>query len=186
MIIYPFFSLITLFGACLNTAYHPHLTFKKYIKIKNRTLAKLLIDKSDPLYIGTSRFGRENKKSNQDKLLMAGLIFYIISLIIVIFSIILTYIIPEIPIPSTEFETDIDAYSLITNTLNKKLTVMISLAFLSIEMIFREINGLKYRLEKSFCKKGLIIVYSLFLLPMACITFYFIFIICNDIITYCF
>ena len=184
MIIYPLFSLITLLYANMNTAYHPHLQFKKYIKIKNPKLAKLLINKLDPLCIGPGR--RKNRKANQNKLLVAGLIFYIISLIIFVLSIILIYVIPEIPIPPTEFETNTDTLYLITNTLNKKLTLIISFAFASTEMIFLEINSLKYRLEKSSCKKALIIIEGLFILFMSSITFYSIFTICKDIITYCF
>lgn len=183
MIIYPLFSLITVLGANINTSYHPHLKFKKYIKIKNPKLATILINKWDPLYIGKRRGGQENRKANQNKLLLSGLIFYILSLITLISSIILIYVIPEIPMSLTNYETNIDALYLY-DTLNKKLTLTIPVALISIEVIFCMINGFKYRTEKSYCKKTTKIITSLYIFIILCIFIYSIWTIFSDIFAY--
>lgn len=70
-----FFFLILMSGY-LNSAYHPHLRFKKYIRIKNKFLQKILISDRNP---GNNH--RKNNKSNLDKLSIIGLIFYILAFV---------------------------------------------------------------------------------------------------------
>lgn len=146
MYAFPVTILLALIFANLNTSYHSHLKFKKYIKVKNPIIAKILINQSNPLYTQ-----RKNIKSNQNKLLFGGLIFYVLCLIMIIFSIILIYIFPRIPIPLYEF--DVDSIYILTNSLNEKIIVMLTTALIFAEIIFYHINITGYAVEMSDYKK---------------------------------
>ncbi len=49
MYMFPLFLLIVFVMARANSTYHPHLPFKRYVVIKNKTMSTLLIGQSDPI-----------------------------------------------------------------------------------------------------------------------------------------
>jgi len=79
-----FFVLILYIGR-LNSSYHPHLLYRKYIRINNDILKKILIDKSLPC--GSSIY-RKNNKNNLNKLSIIGLIYYIVAFLWFVFYLI--------------------------------------------------------------------------------------------------
>lgn len=95
------FLLVVYLGARMNTAYHPHLRFKKYVVIKNRTAARLLIDQSD---LVNSRI--KNAAANRNKLLCAGIVFYVLFLLLIVFSAVL-FLMPEIPAERFTYDSNL-------------------------------------------------------------------------------
>ena len=81
-----FFFLI-LFAGHLNSVYHPHLIYKKYIRIKNKFLQKILIDDMISLTGGI----RKNNKGNLNKLSLIGLFYYIIAFLWLIFYLVYSH-----------------------------------------------------------------------------------------------
>lgn len=80
-----FFSI--LFIGHLNSSYHPHLIYKKYIRIKNKFLQKILIDDMLSLTGGV----RKNNKGNLNKLSLIGLFYYIIAFLWLLFYLVYSY-----------------------------------------------------------------------------------------------
>ena len=79
-----FFFLI-LFTGYLNSPYHPHLIYKKYIRIKNKFLQKILIDD----YLSNVR--RKNNKGNLNKLSVIGLVYYILAFLWLLFYLVYSH-----------------------------------------------------------------------------------------------
>ena len=77
--IYLFVVAIAIVLSRLNTMYHPELIVKKYITVKNKSLAKLLIANTNPDFPKN-----KDSKSYTDRLLVPGIVFLSLS---VIFSI---------------------------------------------------------------------------------------------------
>lgn len=117
----------------LNTVYHPKLLFKKYFTVNDRKLQKLLISK-----VNLENFETESPKEHHNKLLYLGLIEYIIWALILLFSIAMLFLVPEITItPITYSVEDID-FSI--STLNKVLPLNLWLSFLSFNVSFLLLN----------------------------------------------
>ena len=77
--IYLFVVAIAIVLSRLNTMYHPELIVKKYITVKNKSLAKLLIANTNPDFPKN-----KDSKSYTDRLLVPGIVSLSLS---VIFSI---------------------------------------------------------------------------------------------------
>lgn len=97
-----FLLLSGLFITRLNSAYHPDLIFKKHIVINNKKLQKLLIFQSDP----TGNTKNKNKAENRNRFLILGIVFYIIWLLILLFSIIFLSFGPQTAIEPFEFDDE--------------------------------------------------------------------------------
>ena len=174
-----FFS--TLLLAKMNTSYDDDLLFKKYVTIKNPTLAKILINQQKIQVIKYSR--TKNTKANRKKLLIPGLIFYILSIILMIFSIILRYCIH--PIYITNYEVS-SKYNLIVDTLNEKVPIILSVALIYLELFVYSINTFQYQnnRRKGFEKKINTILGILVIMFVAFSFIYLIYATVSDFIKY--
>lgn len=156
MYMYPFFILFVFLMARANSAYHPHLLFRRYVVIRNQTLSKLLIDQADPVKIR-----RKNTKSNRNKLSYSGIIFYGLSLLLCLFSLVMA-LIPDIPCDTFIFSS---RYMYLTgSSLNQKLPFVFSLILLFAEGAFYFINTSKYAVETTTAKKFTRVLYILFII----------------------
>ena len=154
MYMFPLFLLIVFFMARANSTYHPHLLFKGYIRIKNKTVSKFLIGQSDPVNSRT-----KNAKTNRNKLTFSGIVFYGLFLVLCCFSIIMT-ILPDFPCESFVYES---RYMFLAgNTLNQKLPFVFALTLLFSEAAFHFINTSKYAIEKTTAPKFTCIMYYTF------------------------
>lgn len=70
MYMFPLLLLLVYIMARANSTYHPHLRFKRYVILRNKTVSKLLIGQSDPVNSRT-----ENAKANRNKLTYSGMFF---------------------------------------------------------------------------------------------------------------
>lgn len=156
MYMYPFFIFFVFLMARANSAYHPHLLFRRYVVIRNQTLSKLLIDQTDPVKIR-----RKNTKSNRNKLLYSGIIFYGLSLLLCLFSLVMA-LIPDIPCDTFIFSS---RYMYLTgSSLNQKLPFVFSLILLFAEGAFYFLNTLRYAVETTTAKKFTKVLYILFII----------------------
>jgi len=138
----------------MNSAYHPHLLLKKYCIIKNKTLAKILIAQSDPVNVRA-----KNAKTNRNKLLWAGTVFYILVFVLAVFSISMR-LIPDIPVE--RFTYGSMTLVLTGGTLNAKLPTLLAYILLFSETAFSLINTSKYAVEKTTAKRLVQILYYVF------------------------
>lgn len=97
----------------------------KYIVITNPKLRMILVDEE-------SFFERKKRlKKDINKMTLSGLVFYIYSLLTLILSVLVNFIVPEIPIDPWKIETD--GFFMYVDTMNEKLAALcIWLFFLSI------------------------------------------------------
>ena len=154
MYMFPLFLIIVFIMARTNSTYHPHLLFKRYVIIKNKTVSKLLIGQSDPV---NSR--AKNAKANRNKLTYSGIVFYGLFLVLCCFSIIMT-LLPDFPCESFVYES---RYMFLAgNTHNQKLPFLFALTLLFAEVAFHFINTSKYAIEKTTAKKFTRIMYYSF------------------------
>lgn len=147
----PILLLLILFGARMNTAYNPNLLFKKYVTIHNTTIAKILISQSDV----TTR--AKNKKSDRNKLLLSGIVFYSLEGLLIILALFLIFFAP--PISIEYFEIDTRYLFLSASTLNEKIIITLSTLLLTTEIIFYFINTIKCHLNKAKSSKAIIGIY---------------------------
>ena len=136
-----------------NSAYHPHLLFRRYVIVKNKTIAKLFISQTDPA--GSTA---KNAQANRNKLSFAGIVFYGLFLLLIIISTVL-FLLPDIP--AENFVFDSRYLFLAGNTLNEKLPVTLAFALLFAECAFHFLNTLKYSVEKTTAKKTVCVLYYL-------------------------
>ena len=115
-----FLFLLMLVIAYETTAYNPKLKLKKYIKIKNPKLAKLFITSSDPV------LRRKNNKNNRDKILISGIISYILTILTIMMCILYN---------------------------NYEFTYSITFLLAGCEILFVMINSFTYGIENSKHKK---------------------------------
>ncbi len=154
MYMFPLFLIIVFIMARANSTYHPHLLFKQYVIIKNKTVSTLLIGQSDPV---NSR--AKNAKANRNKLTYSGIVFYGLFVVLCCFSIIMT-LLPDFSCESFVYES---RYMFLSgNTLNQKLPFVFALTLLFVEAAFHFINTSKYAVEKTTAKKLTSILYYLF------------------------
>jgi len=154
MYMFPMFLFIVFIMARTNSTYHPHLLFKRYVIIKNKTVSKLLIGQSDPV-----NSHAKNAKANRNKLTYWGIIFYSLFLLLVCFSVIMA-LLPDLPCDSFIFDSR--ALFLTGNTLNEKLPVIFAFTLLFAETAFHFVNTSKYAIEKTSAKKFTSVMYYLF------------------------
>lgn len=153
MYMFPLFLIIVFIMARVNSTYHPHLLFKRYVIIKNKTVSALLIGQSDPANGNT-----KNAKPNRNKLTYSGIIFYGLFLLLCIFSVAMA-ILPDFPCESFVFDS---RYIILAgNTLNQKLPFVFSLTLLFAEVAFHFLNTSKYAVEKTTAKKFIRVLYYL-------------------------
>ena len=98
MYMFPWLLFLVLLMARSNSTYHPHLLFKRYVIIKNKTVSKLLIGQSDPI-----RGYARNAKANRNKLTYSGIVFYLLSLLLSCFWVIMA-LLPDFPCESFVFD----------------------------------------------------------------------------------
>ncbi len=154
MYMFPLFLIIVFIMARTNSTYHPHLLFKRYVIIKNKTVSRLLIGQSDPVNSRT-----KNAKANRNKLTYSGIVFYGLYLVLCCFSIIMT-LLPDFPCESFVYES---RYMFLAgNTLNQKLPFLFALTLLFAVAAFHFINTSKYATEKTTAKKFTRIMYYSF------------------------
>jgi len=154
MYMFPLFLLIEFIMARANSTYHPHLLFKKYVIIKNKMVSKILISQSDPV---NSR--AKNAKANCNKLTYSGIIFHSLFLLLVGFSVIMTFL-PDFPCESFVFDS---RYMFLAgDTLNQKLPFVFALTLSFAEAAFHFINTSKYSVEKTTAKRFAIILHYFF------------------------
>ncbi len=147
----PFLWLLVLAGARINTAYHPSLIFKRYIKLKSQAAARVFISKYDPL-----RKTAKNAKANQNKLLYLGLIFYCVFAALIIFSAVML-LLPDLP--SERFTIDTRYIFITGDTLNAALSAYLALAVSFAEAAFYFINTLKYAVQMARAKRFTKVLY---------------------------
>lgn len=154
MYMFPLFLIIVFIMARTNSTYHPHLLFKRYVIIKNKTVCKLLIGQSDPVNSRT-----KNAKTNKNKLTYCGIIFYGLFLLLCGFSVVMT-LLPDFPCESFVFDS---RYMFLAgDTLNQKLPIVFALTLLFTETAFHFINTSKYAIEKAPAKKFTSVMHYLF------------------------
>ena len=151
MYMYPILLILILFGARINTAYNPNLIFKKYVTVHNTAVAKILISQSDII----SR--AKNKKSDRNKLLLSGIVFYCLDGLLIILALLLICLVS--PIAIEYFEIDTRFLFLSASTLNEKIIITLSLLLLTTEIIFYFINTIKCNSNKAKSSKAIIGIY---------------------------
>lgn len=153
--LFPFSLLFVLLGAHINSCYHPHLIFKRYIVIKNPIWAKVLINQYDPV-----KNRSKNAKGNRNKLSYAGLVGYGLFLFLVIFSAIM-YLVP--PIPARGLAIITNTFLTYGNTLNALLPSALTGAVFLGEAAFGFLNTIRYAVECASAKKTVFWLYVLFI-----------------------
>jgi|GEM_PF-5559788 len=126
--------IIELFFARCFTSYDSRFSKGKYITVKNKRMAKLLIDRQ-------SFFERRyTLKKDRNKMSVMGLIFYLC--VIFLFVITLFFdIIP--PIPCDPFGIDTTKMSFFANTINQKVPILLAWIVMCVELFY--IGILSYR-----------------------------------------
>lgn len=135
---YIYVIFFVLFCAREATVYNSNLIFKRCITVNNKTLAKILIGKTN------YEFRNEKDKENNEeknKLLIYGLVFYILTFIFLILHI----------------------FSLLTDTFLVELSFdcLLSIAFFA--NAFNLLNASKYKKNKAKNKKSLVLLRFLYI-----------------------
>lgn len=156
MYMFPLLLLLVYIMARANSTYHPHLRFKRYVILRNKTASKLLIGQSDPVNSRT-----KNAKANRNKLTYSGMFFYGLFLLLCCFSVIMAML-PDFPCESFVYAS---RYMFLSgNTLNQKLPFVFALTLFLVEATFHFINTSKYAIEKTAAKKLVRVIYYLFVI----------------------
>lgn len=102
-------ALLLLFSAAQDlSSYHPKLLMKKYIRVKNQKLQRLLIG---GLYPFKRRYStKSNPKTYQDKMTVVGLVAHIILAAFICVSAFLLAFAPKVP-----FKPNVDTYAVTFN-----------------------------------------------------------------------
>jgi len=147
------FFFILIF-ARISTCYDSRISKGKYITIKNKTLAKLLIEKQNIFN------GKYTLKKDRNKMSIIGLIFYL-SIIFIILLFLILYAIPQIPCET--FELNTTKIYLYVDTLNKKIPVIATLILFFVEFLYFSI--LIFRFNKEIKQKWIkVLVYTVSML----------------------
>lgn len=141
MYMFPWLLFLVLIMTRSNSTYHPHLLFKRYVIIKNKAVSKLLIGQSNPI-----RSYARNAKANRNKLTYAGIVFYLLALLLICFWVIMA-LLPDFPCESFVFEP------FEGDTLNEKLSITLGFALFFAEYAFLFINTSKYAVEGAAAKR---------------------------------
>lgn len=128
-----------------NTMYHPHLLIKNHIVVKNENAAKLLICRRD-MY-NRRGGGRLIPKANRNKMLIPGLVFYILTAVAVLFTVVMAWF------PDVYSEAVIYA----EGSVNRFLSEFAFYIILAAELAFDFINSFK-RADEIKVKSGAILM----------------------------
>ena len=133
---YYIFLLFMIAGAFfitrLNTCYHSSLFFKTYIEVKNPVLC-LLISKTSPQ---TYKSGILTE--HQNRLLHLGAIFYIFWFLLIIFTLVMFLVIPDIPTPPFTLNDYFGEYCIFT--LNQVLPAKLWISYSLFDVSFLVLN----------------------------------------------
>lgn len=124
----PIAFIFTIIFARICTTYDSRSSRGKYITIKNKTLAKLLIEKEHFL-----DKGEYTLQKDRNKMSIIGLTFYLCNLFIIILTLILL-LLPQIP--CAPFEIDATKMYLFANTINSKLSIVLTMILLCAEFLY--------------------------------------------------
>ena len=139
MYMFPIQLIFALIFARICSCYDSRISKGKYVTIKNNTLAKLLIDNEHFFYKG-----KRTLKKDRNKLSIAGMIFYLC----VVFIVILTFIFLLLPQISCEpFELDSTKMYLYADTLNEKVPIIFPIILMCVEIIYIAVLLFQYRNE---------------------------------------
>ena len=131
-LLFLFFSLVFV---RMNTTYHPNLIFKKHIVIHRPTLAKLLVANFSPV-----DEKKDIESQYRNKLLLLGIVFYVLWLALFAFSVVMLFFVPIIPTEPVEIFSDLH---LSVSTLNEKFLWFLVLELDSIMFAFWCLNIIK-------------------------------------------
>ncbi len=160
MIMFPVVLLLAFLGARMNSAYHPKLLFKKYIKLRNPLAIKLLVSKYDP-----AKNQVKNAKGNQDKLLYGGAVFYGLFFAVLVFSLVMRRL-PDMPTEQIVWNSRTLFFA--GDTLNTILPFCLTLCLFMTEFLFHIVNTAKYDLENTQAKGLAVVLYLLFGIAAVC------------------
>ena len=156
MYMLPIALIFSIVFARICTTYDSRSSRGKYITIKNKTLAKLLIEKEHFLDKGKCTLQKDRNKMS-----IIGLIFYLCNLFIIILTLILL-LLPKIP--CEPFEIDATKMYLFADTINTKIPICFTMMLLCSEffyfaiMMFRYIKNVEQKWIKALIFIGSIIV----------------------------
>lgn len=143
----PIALIFTIILARICTTYDSRSSRGRYITVKNKALAKLLIEKE--LFFDR---GKYTLQKDQNKMSVIGLIFYLCNLFIIILTLILL-LLP--PIPCTPFEIDTTKVYLFADTINVKIPIILTMILLCAEflcfaiMLLRSIKNVEQKWIKA-------------------------------------
>lgn len=149
---YPISLLLVLLFTRINAIYHVQLLCRKYVVIRRKKLARLLIGQSDPV---TPKV--KNAKANRNKLTYAGIAFYGMFAVLLVLCVVFA-LVPDMPANSHPFQ----AYARLMpgSTLNVMLPSVLTWALLFGEFAFHVLNTSKYAVKKAKAKKFIWAVYA--------------------------
>lgn len=156
----PIALIFTIILARICTTYDSRNSRGKYIAIKNKTLAKLLIEKED--FLGK---GKYTLKKDRNKMSMIGLIFYLCNLFVIILALILL-LLPQIP--CAPFEIDAPKMYLFADTINSKIPIILTIILLCAEFLYFAIMLFRYikNIEQKWIKT--LVFVSSIIMGLAC------------------
>lgn len=117
------------FFARVISAYHPNQILNRYIVIKNEKLVPWLISNHNPEDYDELK---DNKEENRNKLTLCSLVFYILLGLLIVFSAVMLFVVPEIPCKPFEFEAEFVYFH--ADTLNEALPFCLTFNVLSAEI----------------------------------------------------
>ena len=120
--------ILTIIFARICTIYDSRSSKGKYITIKNKTLAKLLIENEHFFYKG-----KKTLQKDRNKMSIIGLIFYLCNLFIIILSVILSFL-PKIS--CKPFEIDTNKLYFFADTINLKIPICFTMILLCAEFLY--------------------------------------------------
>lgn len=138
MHMFPLLLLFAFFMARLSTNYDSRISKGRYVVIRNRVLAKLLIEKENFMY------KKYTLKKDQNKMSVTGLVFYVCNALILVLTAVLA-IVP--PIPCELFEIDATKFYLHADTLNEKIPAILTMILLCAEMLYYAVLMFRFRKE---------------------------------------
>jgi len=124
--------LLSLFPARVISAFHPDLTFNKYVLVRSRKLQLLFISQTSPIDLRS-----RSKKEHRNKMTVPGIVFYCLWLFTVIFSVLLIIFGPR-----TVIAEPIKISNVSVSLLNEAVALMSALSFFSLECAFCLFNVL--------------------------------------------
>lgn len=139
MYMLPIVLIFTIILAKICTTYDSRNLRGKYIIIKSNTLAKVLIEKECFL-----DKGKYTLQKDRNKMSVAGLIFYLCNLFIIILTVIFLFL-PKIS--CAPFEIDVTKMYLYADTINSKIPIVFIMILLCAEFIYFAVLLFQYKKE---------------------------------------